>query len=50
MRGDLLLVVANPLEDVKNVSKLAGVMANGHWYTQKELRDRLNSLRASYRQ
>jgi len=50
LRGDLLLVAANPLEDVTNVSKLAGVMVNGHWYTQKELHDRLNSLRATYRQ
>lgn len=47
-RADLLLVEANPLEDVKNVSKRAGVMVNGHWLTEEELRQRLAALRASY--
>jgi imidazolonepropionase-like amidohydrolase len=49
LRADSLLVESNPLEDVSNVSKLAGVMANGHWFTEKELTKRLASLRASYR-
>jgi imidazolonepropionase-like amidohydrolase len=47
-RADLLLVEANPLEDVKNVSKRAGVMVNGHWLTEDELKQRLTTLRASY--
>jgi imidazolonepropionase-like amidohydrolase len=46
-RADLLLVEANPLEDVKNVSKRAGVMVNGHWFTEEELKQRLAALRAS---
>ena len=47
-RADLLLVEANPLEDVKNVSKRAGVMVNGHWLTEDELKQRLATLKASY--
>lgn len=49
LRADLLLVESNPLEDVRNVSKLVGVMVNGHWFTEKELTQRLATLRASYR-
>jgi imidazolonepropionase-like amidohydrolase len=47
-RADLLLVEADPLEDVKNVSKRAGVMVNGHWLTEEELQQRLAALRKSY--
>jgi imidazolonepropionase-like amidohydrolase len=47
-RADLLLVEANPLEDVKNVSKRAGVMVNGDWLTEDELQQRLAALKASY--
>jgi imidazolonepropionase-like amidohydrolase len=47
-RADLLLLEANPLEDVKNVSKRAGVMANGRWFSEEELQQRLATLRASY--
>ena len=47
-RADLLLVEANPLEDVKNVAKRAGVMINGHWLTEEELQQRLAALKASY--
>lgn len=47
-RADLILVEANPLEDVKNVSRRAGVMVNGHWLTEDELKQRLATLKASY--
>ena len=47
-RADLLLLNANPLEDIKNTSNLAGVMANGRWFTAEELRLQLGALRASY--
>jgi imidazolonepropionase-like amidohydrolase len=49
LRADLLLVESNPLEDVRNVSKRVGVMVNGHWFTEKELTQRLATLSASYR-
>ncbi len=39
-RADLLLVGANPLEDVAHIeTQLRGVMAAGTWYTQAELRE-----------
>jgi imidazolonepropionase-like amidohydrolase len=47
-RADLLLLNANPLEDVKNTSKIAGVMASGRWLTAEELTHRLETLRSSY--
>lgn len=47
-RADLLLLEANPLQDVKNVSKRAGVMVKGHWLTETELQHRLVDLRNSY--
>jgi hypothetical protein len=49
LRADLLLVDANPLADVKNVSKLAGVLAGGRWFTALELNRQLAALRARYR-
>lgn len=48
LRADLLLVESNPLQDVRNVSKRVGVMVNGHWFTERELTQRLATLRASY--
>jgi imidazolonepropionase-like amidohydrolase len=47
-RADLLLLNANPLEDVKNTSKIAGVMAGGRWLTAEELTHRLGTLRSNY--
>jgi imidazolonepropionase-like amidohydrolase len=49
LRADLLLVDANPLADVKNVSKLAGVLAGGRWFTALELNRQQAALRAKYR-
>ena len=48
LRADLLLVDANPLLDVRNVSKIAGVMAGGRWFTSDELERELLALRAKY--
>ncbi|WP_158501695.1 amidohydrolase family protein [Vitiosangium sp. GDMCC 1.1324] len=36
-RADLLLLNANPLEDVKNTRAIAGVMVRGHWLPRDEL-------------
>ncbi len=36
-RADLLLLDANPLEDVKHTRDLAGVMVRGHWLPRSEL-------------
>jgi imidazolonepropionase-like amidohydrolase len=36
-RADLILVEANPLDDVKNVARRAGVMVRGVWRSESEL-------------
>lgn len=47
-RADLVLLDANPLSDVKNVSKRVGVAVNGLWFPEERLKQQLNDLRASY--
>jgi len=42
-RADLLLLDANPLEDISNSSKIAGVMLNGRWLPKAEIAKRLES-------
>ncbi|MGB7209721.1 MAG: amidohydrolase family protein [Pyrinomonadaceae bacterium] len=36
-RADLILLNANPLDDITNTQKCSGVMLKGKWYTQPEL-------------
>ncbi|MDQ6893328.1 MAG: amidohydrolase family protein [Acidobacteriota bacterium] len=48
-RADLLLVRRNPLEDVRNVRDLAGVMVRGRWIPDEERRRLVASVPASYR-
>jgi imidazolonepropionase-like amidohydrolase len=47
-RADLLLLEANPLADVRNVARRAGVMVNGRWLPEAEIRARLERIAASY--
>ena len=47
-RADLLLLSANPLEDVDNTRWRVGVMARGRWYTEASLQQLLQDLAASY--
>jgi len=47
-RADLLLLEANPLADVANVKRIAGVMVDGKWFSESELKDRLEHLLASF--
>jgi hypothetical protein len=42
-----LLVKADPLKDVKNVRRLAGVMVRGKWISEAEIGERLNKLAGS---
>jgi len=37
-RADLLLLEANPLSDVSNAARRAGVMVRGRWLAESELR------------
>ncbi len=43
-RGDLLLLEANPLDDVANMARRAGVMVRGRWMAEREIQARLSSL------
>jgi imidazolonepropionase-like amidohydrolase len=46
-RADLILLDANPLQDVKNVARRAGVMVNGRWIPETEIQHRLEKLAAA---
>jgi imidazolonepropionase-like amidohydrolase len=39
--ADLVLLDANPLEDIQNSKRIHGVMLRGHWYSEAELEERL---------
>ena len=43
-RADLLLLDANPLEDVGNSTRIAGVMIGGRWMARNEIDERLQRL------
>jgi hypothetical protein len=42
-RADLMLLDANPLQNIENSSKIAGVMLNGRWLPKADLERRLGS-------
>jgi imidazolonepropionase-like amidohydrolase len=41
-QADLVLLEANPLQDIANTSKIAGVMIGGRWLPKSEIERRLN--------
>lgn len=41
-RADLILVKANPLNDVANITKRVGVMVRGRWLSESELQKKLD--------
>lgn len=43
-RADLLLLEGNPLQDLGNVARRAGVMVNGRWLAESEIQRRLEEL------
>lgn len=43
-RADLILTTANPLEDVANVARRAGVMVRGRWMPESEIQAGLEAL------
>lgn len=47
-QADLLLVEANPLQDVANVARRVGVMVRGQWLPESEIRKRLDEIAASW--
>jgi imidazolonepropionase-like amidohydrolase len=48
-RADLILVTANPLEDVRHVRHQEGVMVGGRWLPRTDLQAMLQALVDSYR-
>jgi len=48
-RADLILLEANPLEDVRNIQKRAGVMLRGRWLDEGQLQSMLEGLVDSYK-
>ena len=47
-RADLLLLTANPLDDIWNVARRAGVMLNGRWISEEEIQARLAEMARFY--
>jgi imidazolonepropionase-like amidohydrolase/predicted negative regulator of RcsB-dependent stress response len=47
-KADLVLLEANPLDDIANTRKIAGVMVHGQWFDQAKLKDLLDSRQAAY--
>jgi hypothetical protein len=48
-RADLILVEANPLENVANLARRAGVMVRGRWIAEPEIQGRLAEIAAAYK-
>lgn len=46
-RADLLLVVGDPLKDLSNVARRAGVMVRGRWLAEDEIQKRLAGIAAA---
>jgi imidazolonepropionase-like amidohydrolase len=48
-RADLILLDANPLEDIGNIARRSGVMVRGRWLSEREIQSRLDKIAASHR-
>ena len=48
-RADLILLDANPLEDIGNIARRSGVMVRGRWLSAHEIQSRLDKIAASHR-
>ena len=47
-RADLVLLSANPLENINNTKKIEGVMVRGQWLTDDAIQKRLDQLAKEY--
>lgn len=43
-RADLILLEANPLEDIKNTQKIKGVMVRGKWFSEMKIKEKLEEI------
>jgi imidazolonepropionase-like amidohydrolase len=48
-RADLILLDANPLEDISNIARRSGVMVRGRWLSEREIQSRLDQIAALHR-
>jgi imidazolonepropionase-like amidohydrolase len=48
-RADLILLEANPLSDVANVARRAGVTVDGRWLAEPDIQARLRRIEEAYR-
>ncbi|MBC7789524.1 MAG: amidohydrolase family protein [Anaerolineae bacterium] len=48
-RADLILVDANPLENIANLERRSGVMVAGRWLPEADIRKRLDKIAEGYR-
>jgi imidazolonepropionase-like amidohydrolase len=49
-RADMVLLAENPLADISNTRKIAGIFVRGRWLDEKELSARLQAVPAEYAQ
>jgi hypothetical protein len=47
-RADMVLLEANPLVDIRNTTRIAGVMHDGRWFDRKTLDRRLDGIVGKY--
>ena len=47
-RADLLLLNANPLEEITNTQKILGVVLRGEWFSQEVLQAKLDEILVDY--
>ncbi len=47
-RADLLLLTANPVDDIANVARRGGVMVNGNWWSEARIQERLAGIAQFY--
>ena len=48
--ADLMLLEANPLDDIENLKRRAGVMVRGHWLSENEIQSRLDEIEVSLKE
>ena len=47
-RADLILLTANPLDDIANLQRRAGVMVGGRWLPEADIQSRLTEISRFY--